>query len=100
MFSTRAGDALPVRTVANSLCTTSKVFIIFSSIVSRQSCKVMAGRLKTQARIFNYQFTRMDTTAQTLLIDADDTLWENNIYFERVAADFVAALAERGIDPR
>lgn len=40
------------------------------------------------------------STARTLLIDADDTLWENNIYFERVAADFVAALARRGIDPR
>ena len=36
----------------------------------------------------------------TLLIDADDTLWENNIYFERVAADFVTALAKRGVDPR
>ncbi len=32
---------------------------------------------------------------RTLLIDADDTLWENNIYFERVAADFVAALVNR-----
>ena len=26
--------------------------------------------------------------AFTLLIDADDTLWENNIYFERVIARF------------
>ncbi|MBV8053032.1 MAG: haloacid dehalogenase, partial [Acidobacteriaceae bacterium] len=24
---------------------------------------------------------------QTLLIDADDTLWENNIYFERAIAN-------------
>ena len=29
---------------------------------------------------------------QTLLIDADDTLWENNIYFERAIADFIAYL--------
>ena len=29
---------------------------------------------------------------QTLLIDADDTLWENNIYFERSIADFIAFL--------
>jgi len=28
----------------------------------------------------------------TLLIDADDTLWENNIYFERVIADFISFL--------
>ena len=25
-------------------------------------------------------------SVQTLLIDADDTLWENNIYFERAIA--------------
>jgi putative hydrolase of the HAD superfamily len=30
--------------------------------------------------------------AQTLLIDADDTLWENNIYFERVIASFISLL--------
>ncbi|HEY6765487.1 MAG TPA: HAD family hydrolase [Candidatus Sulfotelmatobacter sp.] len=29
---------------------------------------------------------------QTLLIDADDTLWENNIYFERVIARFISFL--------
>ena len=26
---------------------------------------------------------------QTLLVDADDTLWENNVYFERVIAEFI-----------
>jgi putative hydrolase of the HAD superfamily len=31
---------------------------------------------------------------RTLLIDADDTLWENNIYFEQVSAEFVAALGK------
>jgi putative hydrolase of the HAD superfamily len=29
---------------------------------------------------------------QTLLIDADDTLWENNVYFERAIASFIAYL--------
>ena len=29
---------------------------------------------------------------QTLLIDADDTLWENNIYFERAIAGFISYL--------
>jgi len=29
---------------------------------------------------------------QTLLIDADDTLWENNIYFERAIAAFIGCL--------
>lgn len=31
----------------------------------------------------------MRIPAQTLLIDADDTLWENNIYFERAIASFI-----------
>lgn len=30
--------------------------------------------------------------AQHLLIDADDTLWENNIYFERAIANFISFL--------
>ncbi len=33
--------------------------------------------------------------AQTLLIDADDTLWENNIYFERAIAAFISYLDHR-----
>ena len=27
---------------------------------------------------------------QTLLFDADDTLWENNVYFERAIAAFIS----------
>jgi putative hydrolase of the HAD superfamily len=34
-------------------------------------------------------------SAQTLLIDADDTLWENNIYFERAIASFISLLDHR-----
>jgi putative hydrolase of the HAD superfamily len=30
--------------------------------------------------------------SQTLLIDADDTLWENNIYFERAIEQFISFL--------
>jgi len=37
-------------------------------------------------------------TQHTLLIDADDTLCENNIYFDRTIAEFVAALVERGVN--
>jgi putative hydrolase of the HAD superfamily len=29
---------------------------------------------------------------QHLLIDADDTLWENNVYFERAIANFISFL--------
>ncbi|HUK83166.1 MAG TPA: HAD family hydrolase [Verrucomicrobiae bacterium] len=37
------------------------------------------------------------STTRTLLIDADDTLWDNNIYFEYVAAQFFEQLAARNI---
>jgi putative hydrolase of the HAD superfamily len=30
--------------------------------------------------------------AQTLLLDADDTLWENNVYFEQAIASFLSLL--------
>jgi putative hydrolase of the HAD superfamily len=36
---------------------------------------------------------------QTLLIDADDTLWENNVYFERAIARFISFLNHREYSP-
>jgi len=36
---------------------------------------------------------------QTLLIDADDTLWENNIYFERAIAAFISFLDHHEYSP-
>jgi len=38
---------------------------------------------------------RGENGAQTLLIDADDTLWENNIYFEQAIAEFISFLDHR-----
>ena len=38
--------------------------------------------------------------AQTLLIDADDTLWENNIYFERAIAKFISFLDHKEHSPQ
>ena len=37
--------------------------------------------------------------AQTLLIDADDTLWENNIYFERAIVRFISFLNHHEFSP-
>src|SRR5258707_968753 len=37
---------------------------------------------------------------QTLLIDADDTLWENNIYFERAIASFISLLNHHAYTPQ
>jgi putative hydrolase of the HAD superfamily len=39
-------------------------------------------------------------TTQFLLIDADDTLWENNIYFERAFDEFVAFLDHSAMSPK
>ena len=36
---------------------------------------------------------------QTLLIDADDTLWENNIYFEQAIARFITFLNHHEFSP-
>lgn len=41
----------------------------------------------------------MRITSQTLLIDADDTLWENNIYFERAIASFISFLNHHEYSP-
>jgi putative hydrolase of the HAD superfamily len=37
--------------------------------------------------------------SQTLLIDADDTLWENNVYFERAIAAFIGFLDHKEYSP-
>jgi len=42
---------------------------------------------------------RGEDGTQTLLIDADDTLWENNIYFERAIAKFISFLDHREHSP-
>ena len=38
-------------------------------------------------------------SSQTLLIDADDTLWENNVYFERAIAKFISFLNHHEFSP-
>jgi putative hydrolase of the HAD superfamily len=38
-------------------------------------------------------------SGQTLLIDADDTLWENNVYFERAIAAFISYLNHHRYSP-
>jgi putative hydrolase of the HAD superfamily len=39
-------------------------------------------------------------TRQFLIMDADDTLWENNIYFERAFEEFVRFLDHSSMTPR
>jgi putative hydrolase of the HAD superfamily len=42
----------------------------------------------------------LSLSRQTLLIDADDTLWENNIYFERAIASFISFLNHHEFSPK
>jgi len=46
-----------------------------------------------------YQSMPRFPAGQTLLIDADDTLWENNIYFERAIAAFIGFLDHKEHTP-
>lgn len=39
-------------------------------------------------------------TSQTLLIDADDTLWENNVYFEEAIGRFIERLNHQHLSPQ
>src|SRR5919204_5663983 len=39
-------------------------------------------------------------TRQCLIVDADDTLWENNIFFERAFEEFVQFLDHSTLSPR
>lgn len=41
---------------------------------------------------------RAAQTKPTLIIDADDTLWENNIFYERCIADFADLMATHGFE--
>jgi putative hydrolase of the HAD superfamily len=42
----------------------------------------------------------LNPVRQNLIIDADDTLWENNIYFERAFDDFCHFLSHSTLSPR
>jgi putative hydrolase of the HAD superfamily len=43
--------------------------------------------------------TKLTNGRQTLLIDADDTLWENNVYFERAITSFISFLNHQDYSP-
>jgi putative hydrolase of the HAD superfamily len=47
----------------------------------------------------SWQLGAISLSPQTLLIDADDTLWENNIYFERAIAQFISFLNHHEFSP-
>jgi putative hydrolase of the HAD superfamily len=46
-----------------------------------------------------HETEKLKNSRQTLMIDADDTLWENNIYFERAIAEFISFLNHSHFTP-
>jgi len=75
----------------------------------RHACWLPLTRILTQKRPFATLFSQWVfqvscsemrfSSPQALLIDADDTLWENNIYFERAIADFISFLNHHEFTP-
>ena len=51
------------------------------------------------SNVFELKLKAKSLLPQTLLIDADDTLWENNIYFERAIARFISFLNHHEFSP-
>jgi putative hydrolase of the HAD superfamily len=58
----------------------------------KQTRLAQTGPAQTSADFGTIEAMSQFPTGQTLLIDADDTLWENNIYFERAIAAFISYL--------
>jgi len=54
-------------------------------------------RLELRAK--SQELKAKSLSPQTLLIDADDTLWENNVYFERAIARFISFLNHHEFSP-
>jgi putative hydrolase of the HAD superfamily len=52
---------------------------------------------RTLARGPRFREPDMPPDSSTLIFDADDTLWENNIYYDRVTDAFCALMARRGV---
>jgi putative hydrolase of the HAD superfamily len=68
--------------------------------IRRQRFSFPAVHLNPQGFIAKSQKPKARTLPpQTLLIDADDTLWENNIYFERAIARFIPFLNHHEFSP-
>ena len=59
----------------------------------RLECGEAQARVRYDGRMAQFP------PGQTLLIDADDTLWENNVYFERAIAAFISYLNHRDYAP-
>ena len=73
----------------------------FSSLGWESTEPTLCERIaKPQTTLTRYhEFMPRFPSGQTLLIDADDTLWENNVYFERAIAAFISYLDHHEYSP-
>src|SRR5437588_12519063 len=53
---------------------------------------------ETQSALFQFygKLSTLTMRRHTLLIDADDTLWENNVFFEKLIEDFISLVESVG----
>src|SRR5207245_221377 len=58
----------------------------------RAQCRSSAGSALRRER----RGTPSSMRRHTLLIDADDTLWENNVFFEKLIEDFISIVEPYG----
>jgi putative hydrolase of the HAD superfamily len=89
---------------ANRQMATSVEFILVcpagtSAYTSRQKCSDTCHRPKQEMSPMNPRAMPRSRILQTLIFDGDDTLWENNVYFERAINDFITYLNHSTMTP-
>src|SRR5947209_18993706 len=79
----------------------SRIFIVLDSNRAAGALLRHGSRATSRAPALMFEMPgeKNSNGAQTLLIDADDTLWENNIYFERAIAGFISFLNHQQLSP-
>ena len=73
--------------------------IILEILAEHFSATFNDNRFRQDKRYDVVVTRKMTNGAQNLLIDADDTLWENNVYFERAIVRFISFLNHREYSP-
>jgi putative hydrolase of the HAD superfamily len=87
-----------VKTKTSPYCF-KKQFLLWQCMARLFVIRAQVYQSLDSARSRYHEYMSEENGAQTLLIDADDTLWENNIYFERAIARFISFLNHREYSP-
>src|ERR1700722_19580489 len=73
--------------------------LLSNSLARDSACLPLPSHPRFCIFIVCWQPGARSLPSQTLLIDADDTLWENNIYFERAITRFISFLNHHEFSP-